>query len=548
VVDANPEASPGLVELDSAPNELGPKRSAVHDYVVASDRFGSQYPWPSAQALADAGGFDQHFGHMHAFWNRQLAMVAGINVPDVALEDAYRSGFIYTQIARSGNALNTGVNGYEGEYNHDVIGILANLFTQGYYADAHALLLEARNVVGSQGGEYQDGTWTYAWPWAIYLMKTGDIGFVKANFASEGRWGAQNPSIKDTAHAIAADRTGSSGIMEPTDDIDSQGYWTTDDYEALLGLAAYRYLAQRIGDVSEATWATQEYDSLLSATSQTLDATMSRFGLDYLPCAILAPNSANRCANPQDANWASPFGHWAWNGDLFGATISGPGLSMIDSTYAYGFGRLKGLLPPGTFGGFPVDYYYASGYNAGYGGAGLAGTTYRDQGILSYEFMIDHSQSGPYSWWESSTAPSTNTPWSGDHPGAGQGSSPHAWGMAQANEVLLDSLVAQRSDGALVVGRGVPAEWLAAGSSISVTNFPTTQGRRLSLKISSSGQSVSMTLSGAVPAGAILLQLPSLTQNIAATSSGTVDPGTGTVTLAPNIRSVTVEFRAPPVP
>ena len=33
--------------------------------------------------------------------------------------------------------LDTGVNGYESEFSHDVVGILANLFTQGYFADAH---------------------------------------------------------------------------------------------------------------------------------------------------------------------------------------------------------------------------------------------------------------------------------------------------------------------------------------------------------------------------------------------------------------------------
>ncbi len=74
-----------------------------------------------------------------------------ISVPDSSLDDAYRSGFIYTQIARSGDDLNTGVNGYESEYSHDVIGILANLFTEGYFTDAHALLLEAarcRRVTG----------------------------------------------------------------------------------------------------------------------------------------------------------------------------------------------------------------------------------------------------------------------------------------------------------------------------------------------------------------------------------------------------------------
>jgi len=537
VVMANPDPSSGFVPLNTAPNAVKPHGSVKHDYVVAVDRFGNYYPWPSAQALATDGSLDQHYAHMRSFWNQQLAGIAGISVPDSSLDNAYRSGFIYTQIARSGNDLNTGVNGYESEFSHDVIGILNNLFTQGYFSGAHALLLEAGNVEGSQA-QYPDGVWTYAWPWAIYLLKTGDLSFVKEHFAS----------IKGTAHDIAADRTGPSGIMESTNDIDTQGYWTTDDYEALSGLAAYRYLAQRIGDNPEAAWAIQQYDSLLSATNQTLDTTISRFGLNYLPCSILAPNSANRCVNPEDANWTSPFGFggWAWNGPLFGATLNGPGISLIDATYAYGFQRLEGLLPPDTFGGFPGDYY-STAYNAGMGNAGLASIAYRDQGILSYEFMIQNGQSGPYSWWESSSAPSASTPWIGKHPAAGQGSSPHAWGISQANKVLLDSLVAQSSDGTLIVGRGIPAKWLRDGASVSVTNFPTADGKRLSLRISSGGQSVSLTLSGQSPAGPVLFELPSFTNDIAGTSSGSINQETGTVTLAPRSRNVTVQFRTAPV-
>ena len=546
-VRASPGPSSGLVPLNAEPNSVKAHSSVTHDYVVAVDRFGNNYPWPSTQALATSGSFDQHFAHMRRFWNHQLAGIAGISVPDPSLVDAYRSGFIYTQIARSGNALNTGVNGYESEFDHDVVGILANLFTQGYFSDAHGLLLEARNVVGAQA-EYQDGVWTYAWPWAIYLMKTGDIAFVKKNFATEGP-GFQQPSIKDTAHEIARDRTGPSGIMGSTDDIDTVGYWTTDDYEALLGLAAYRYLAQRVGDLAEATWATQQYDSLLSATNQTLDTTISSNGLNYLPCSILEPNTANRCVNPEDANWTSPFGFggWAWNGSLFGATLTGPGVSLIDATYAYGFQRLTGMLPPNTFGGFPGDYY-STGYNAGMGSAGLASASYRDQGILSYQFMIENGQSGPYSWWESSSAPSASTPWIGKHPTAGQGASPHAWGISQANKVLLDSLVAQSSEGTLIVGRGVPAQWLGRGASISVTNFPTTNGGRLSVRISSSGQSVSLTLSGQSPSGKVLFELPSFTNDISATSSGTINQETGTVTLAPHTKRVSVQLLRPLVP
>ncbi len=546
LVEANPDASGALIPLDQAPNAVKAHRSVDHDYVVAVDRFGNDYPWPSATALAGAGGFKEHFAHMRAFWNHQLASITQISVPDVALKDAYRSGFIYTQIARSGDELHSGVNGYQYEYSHDVIGILVNLFTQGYFSDAHGLLLEARNVVDAPL-QYVDGVWTYPWPWAVYLMKTGDVAFVKQNFTAQGPMGSSQPSIEEAAHDIAADRTGPAGIMESTDDIDTNGYWTTDDYEALLGLAAYIYIAKTIGDTSEVTWATQQYASLLAATNQTLHATISHYDLNYLPCSMLEPNTADRCANPEDANWTSPFARWAWDGSLLAAAQSGPGISLVDATYAYGFGRLQGILPANTFGGFPGDYY-SSGYNAGDANAALAGNDYRDQGILSYEFMIANTQSGPYSWWESSSAPSASTPWVGEHPTAGQGASPHAWGMSQANKVLLDSLVAQSSDGALIVGRGVPSSWVADASSVAVTNFPSTDGRRLSLRITSTGHSVALALSGRLPSGPVLFELPSFVNAIATTSAGTIDEATGTVTLAPGTRAVTVELSGSEAP
>jgi hypothetical protein len=543
VAVADPFPSPGLLPLAAAPATLRAHGSATHDYVLAVDRFGGSYPWPSANALLAAGGYDRHFAHMRAFWQAQLAQIAQVTTPEATLNDAYRSGLIYTLIARNGIHSNTGVNNYEAEFSHDVIGILANLFTQGDFRDAHALLLDARDAVGSP--EYVDGLWTYSWPWAIYLLKTGDIGFVKANFSTSGPAGSSQPSIEASAHSIAAARTGPNGIIGITNDIDSNGYWTVDDYEALMGLVAYRYVASRVGDAAEVQWATDEYDSLLAAVNKTLDATMRTYHLDYLPCSMLAPNTANRCRQPKDANWAAPFlsGRWAWDGQLFGATVSGVAFTAVDATYAYGFHRLTGKLPADTFGGYPQKYY-SSGYNAGYGSGGLASTRYRDQGIRSYEFMIDHTQSGPYSWWESVSAPSTTSPWVGSHPTAGGGSSPHAWGIANANKVLLDSLVAQRADGTLIVGRGIPGGWLTRGKTVSVTNFPTTTGGRGRITISSDGGSVTLIVSGST--GAVLFQLPAFVDNIGASSAGTVDQRTGTVRLTARERSVKVRLRRAP--
>jgi len=536
-ISVDPQPTAGLVPLDHAGNTVRGHRSVSHDYAVFSDQFGASGPYPSAGRLQRAGGWDQHYRHMRSFWNSQLSTLTQItSLPDPSLINAYKAGFINTQLTRAGAMLKTGVNGYDKEYSHDVVGILANMLTQGFRSDgtttALDLLLRLRTVVGTQA-QYDDGIWKYAWPWAIYLQKTGDLASVKANFHTPGPTGdTLEPSISDSAHAIAAARTGPGGIMENTPDIDANGYWTIDNYSALMGLAAYQWLAQQVGDSTEYAWAKSEYQSLLAAVNRTLEHTMATYHIDYLPCSMVEPNDNNRCSNPKDANWGAPFlfGRWAWDGYLFGADISGPGYTQIDATYDYGFGRLQGILPPNTLGGYGSTDY-TTGYNAGYGEWGLASNAHRDQGILNYQFMIANAQGGPNSWWESVAAPVTNDPWLGRHPSAGAGASPHAWGAADANLVLLDSLVAERSDGSVIVGRGVPNSWLSSRRPIQVRNFPVAGGRKLSITISSRRNRITLRLDGHA-AGPVLFQLPAFVDNIAWASAGQIDQASGTVTLS----------------
>ena len=286
---------------------------------------------------------------MRAYWNSQLAGIAQIvSLPDPSLADAYRTGFIYTQIIRSGNQLRTGANGYDTEFSHDVIGILANLFTQGYTTGAHALLDRARYVIGSQT-QYDDGVWTYPWIWAIYLLKTGDLSFVKANFATEGPAGQDRAEHR--GHR-APDRRRPDRARRDHGEDQRHRRQRLLDHRQLRGAdrAGHLRVAGRAGrQHGQAQWAAGQYASLLAAVNKTLDATISASHLNYLPCSMIEPNTDNRCANAEDANWAAPFlfGRWAWDGYLFGAPLSGPGVSLIDATYDYGFGRLAGQAAAG---------------------------------------------------------------------------------------------------------------------------------------------------------------------------------------------------------
>ena len=79
--------------------------------------------------------------------------------------------------------------------------------------------------------------------------------------------------------------------------------------------------------------------------------------------------------------------------------------------------------------------------------------------------------------------------------------------------------------------------WIADEQFRSPTYFPTTNGRRLSVNISSSGPSVSLIVRGPLPAGRILFQLSSFINNMAETSSGSANQKSGTVTWRPMRRA-----------
>lgn len=533
-----PRVSSALVPLDgtSRATTVDPGATVVRDYAVGADRFGGTYAWPSDAQIAGLGSYDDHYAHMRTYWNDRLATVADITaLPDPGLIDAYKAGYIYTLIIRDDvdgqKQLHVGENGYDEMFDHDTIGIVSNLLNMGDFAYAKDYLATLPAEL-----QYQDAKWKYSAPYAMYLERTGDDTFVRDHFAT----------IRENTHTIASDREDDgTGIIKITNAIDSDGHWTVDNWSALYGLSTYRYLAERLGDDAEASWAQSEYDSLMAAANARLDATRSEFGIDYMPMAMDEPNETGPRSDPRDANWASMFlfGGWAWDSYLYDMPQSGTMLDSIDETYAYGIDRRKDVSDsPANFGGYPHGYY-SSAYNAGYGGAALRGEDHRDIGIKAYQFMIEHSQSGPFGWWEGVDQPKADSPWDIDHASGGGGSDQHMWGQAMGTKVLFDSLLSLKSDGSLIVGRGVPADWVSTGKQVALDRFPVQDGGRVGYAMTADDDSVHLTFSGdldRVPS--ISVQLLALEGNIASVDvpGATVDRAAGTVTLPKGTESVTI--------
>ncbi|MEV6266824.1 sugar-binding protein [Kribbella sp. NPDC051936] len=536
-----PRVSSLLTPLNDAGETVGAGQTVVRDYAVAADRFGGTYDWPTAEQVRPLGGFDEHYRHMRQYWNNRLSAIADItDLPHRRLINAYKAGYIYTLIIRDdingAKELHVGENGYDEMFDHDTIGIVSTLLTVGDFTYARDYL----STLPAQL-QYDDAKWKYSWPYALYLQRTGDKDFIRNRFET----------IKKNTHTIETDRIdGGTGIIKQTDAIDSHGYWTIDNWSALTGLTTYRYLATALGETAEAAWAKAEYDDLLKVATARIEQTMKQYDLDYLPISMVEPNETGPRKDPRDANWASMFlfGRWAWDGYLFGADQHGTMFDKIDDTYTHGFERRKDVSDTiYNFGGYPHGYF-SSAYNAGYGSAALRGEEYRDLGIKSYQYMIDKTMSGPFGWWEGVDYPSADSPWNIDHARGGGGSNQHMWGQSTATKVLFDSLIAEKSDGTVIIGRGVPNEWIRNRQQIALNSYPVTGGR-IGYQLTTSGRTVTLRLSGdtAKPTG-YSIELPVLRDNIAhvSTEGAVVDQVTGTVRLPRGTTQATVVLRRAP--
>lgn len=481
-----------LTPLNKSSDTLSPGKSITLDFAAYADRFGGKYPYPKADA-SSFGTFDEHYEKMKAYWTQRMLPLAKINeLPDQKLINAYKAGYVYTMIVKDGFGLHVGENGYDRVFDHDVLGIMAALLTIGdfkYFAEYSKTIL--KNV------QYPDAGWKFSWPYALYLQKTGDIKLVEERFEE----------IRKNTHKITVDRN-PDGIMKRTNAIDSNGHWTIDNWSALFGLTTYKYICDTLNRTDESNWAQREYDSLLESVERKLKRTCEKYKLDYIPISLDCPNEHTQRSDPRDANLGSMFlfGRWGWDGYLFGARQGSYMVDMIDNTYSRIFSARKDITDTShNFGGYPHGYFCSS-YNAGYGSTALRGEKYRDSGIKAYQFMIDKAQSGPFSWWEGIAFPKKNGIWASGGSQSGGGSCPHMWGQSTATKVLWDSLIVQKADSTLIIGRGIPNEWLKEGNRISVSDYPLNSRNKIGYVLDCTDNEITLELNGS-GAGECAVQL-----------------------------------------
>jgi hypothetical protein len=576
-VTVDPQPSSGLTALTSVSNTVQPGQTANHDYVVAVDSFAAGLLLPSGSALSSAApSLDSAYSQMSSYWNGRLAAIPTLSLPNLtlpntnnlsnpgtALNNAYKSAFVYTRIIQVGTSPFSGANNYDSVFNHDAPGILVNRFIQGDFQDAHSLLLNARP--SENNPYYYDGVLKTPWAWAVYLYETGDKSFVSQYFHDDASGSsAYGPSLYTMMHTIPGNLN-SAGYIGVTGDNDSSGTWLFDDYSAMLGLASYKYIAAQIGNTSEATWADQQLTSLMNNTNAGLAASQQANNYSYLSCEVNVPDTADRCNAATDSNWAANtfFGQDPWDLTLMGGSPTGliGSPTQVDNTYAFGYGRLQGTLPYPTAGAFTG---YSTAYNTTYGEGAFLGTKYRDLALTSYAWQIATTTSGPNAWWEAEGGLNSGNPWAGSHADPEFGAIPYAWPLAGQTLALIDAIASQgfttTTGGSsfsytptLSIGRGIPDTWIANGQTIAINNYHTGNGQSsatFGVNISttlngSSKRVVTVTLSGTAPGGTISIGLPAfISSGVAQVQGGTYNSSDHTVTVTPGTTSIVVTLNS----
>lgn len=580
-VTVPPNASgPNLVRQTAVNDSVPAGTTRVHDFVSAIDRFGSSTAYPSTATLSSsAPSYDTAFGQMASFWNGRINATAqpslpnlqlpntGLANPGTALVNAYKAGTAYHLMMQVGKSPFSGANNYAWLLNHDVPGELVARFATGDFSDARNLLLigrtSERNGFPNFGANwYWDGVWKTPWAWAVYLQKTNDTAFVSQFFNdNQTQFG---PSLRTMMRTNFPAQLDTDGTLRSNFDNDSTGKWILSNYSALIGLAAYKYIATRIGQTAEATWAQGAYTSLHNALNTVIGNNQAANGFNFLPCEVHRPNTANRCNTFNDANWAQAgwSGQNQWDTMLMGGTplsgiIGDPG--QLDRMYTWGFNRLAGRVPFPSFGAFSG---YSTAYNTAYSEGGLYGTQFRDLAITSYAWQIQTTTGGPNAWWEANgSGPSANNIWAGNHAGPQFGAVPYAWPIAHQQLALVRAIAAEglTATGSgpftytrpLYIGRGIPNTWIAPGQTIAVTNvtssYNITTGARSTYGVSlattrpGTGRAVAVTLSGTLPGGPVLVQLPVFaSSSVVSVSGGSYNSATRTVTVNPGTTQVTM--------
>lgn len=413
-------------------------------------------------------------------WEKRLGRV-GLRLPDRRVENCFRASLAYLiLLSRDGKPV-PGPTKYRMFWVRDCAYMADALYYGGQQDMIAPALRQVRAMQlpsggflprsGSRKDDELDAPGEAIYAWVRQYRRTGDLAQLRE------AW----PSILAACRYVRQQRAG--GILpasvsaEDLGDTLQQHYW--DDFWCIRGLRDAAFAARELGMKSDAAWIAAEAQSLSAATRASIDATMARHSIGYIP------NGPGEFASAAAARGTSCA--------LWPCEALDPSDPLVTRSFdAY---WRKWIEPSGGGFAFRRHYWPYAGLDLAQGYL-MLGQRERAWAILKWSVEHDATR-GLYSWPEGMSMNDLTL---------AEGDMPHGW-MSAACVSMVRNMLVRESGGGLLLLSGVPKDWLKPGAVISIKDFPTEFGK-VSYRAVVTRGGVRLTVWGAKPPGGYRVGLP----------------------------------------
>ena len=529
--------------------EIPANKSVTIDFITLAN--GTASP----EELKKIGSFDSNYNAVMDYYKSRInKLTHPVILPNSKLVSLFKSAQIvmWESIVkvengdlemRGSGGNDVGYYQYDRTFSHDVPNMVAQFIREGEFEVARGIMESSyyQKLGQKLEQDYLDAIPKYIIPYALYLQFSGDTDYFTADVLK---------NIQATAHLIHSHRDfddvpGHKGIMQKSNTLDNRSdYLIVDNFAALHGLAAYKYICDYFQDTNESLWAANEMKDLNQSFNQALDYTMARREVDWYMAAI--DDDSYFWRRGYDGNWIGTsmmMSTFPWNASLKGFDLGGTWKDAFDRSIDNAI-HLRNIsnynIPQGSWGAW-WGSEYGSVYNTAQGLQTLFSDKHRTLVIKNLEFL-SNNETAPFQWGESFVQGKNKRDWT--RPSADY----ETWGLSYNKQGLLESCISVNTNGNLIIGRGIPMHWSKPGDVIQWKNVRINNNKKIDFTIEFEDKLVTLKMSGDQPEGGVNFNLPIFVNNVGKVTvdgkaTGSQDYSSGEIVINKPFRNITVTLK-----
>lgn len=532
-----------------APVKLKAGRSVHFSFVSPANGSASK------EDILKQGSFEDNYAaEKSLIENKMSGLTMPVELPDPRYIDLWKSSMTHMwnatvktaeDMEQRGSGGNIhGFYQYDRTFDHDVPDMTIQYIIEGNWDLAKDIMAGATYKRLSSGylekEAYLDAIPKYLITFAQYLQLSGDISmFNKEKLEDLKKCARAVSAMRD--YSDVAKKMGVEGLIKKGSTLDNnkKTYVIVDDFAALHGFAAYKYICDRFSDKKESEWAYEQMKDLNDCLNAALRKSMEMGGIDWYNACLSFDMDYNLVAGP--GNWLGTsfmMPTFPWNAQLKGFDLGGEWLDHLDKSVEVWLEVGKFYhAAPNMFGAW-WGAKYGAAYDTGMAMQLLASDKYRILVKRSIDALLDN-QTAPLIWGESFHKPDHEGDWTRPEVDL------ETWALGFIRQAMLQMCVSVKTNGDVIIGRGIPDEWVLSGKPIAWQKVRINNGKAINLNINKNGKAIVIRIDGDVNEGNFIVDIPfckDKIQNVNAEGGKVIgfDSSTGKATVSGDSRTITL--------